>query len=183
MKTSLILLVCLLLANGLSAQNSANDKQLKKEQKKALRDSVDNAEYQLTKNMIDSMGFVLEAYYLFDKTGVRVPVNSTINFIKVDSSQTVIQTGSNRGAGANGIGGTTAEGKITQWKVSKDKKHKSFNVTMEVTTNIGMYSVFLDVASSGRANARLTGLWPGQLNWEGQLVPLSMTRTYKGRSM
>ena len=182
MKTAVIFILSVFLANGLMAQDNLSEKQLKKQAKKARQDSIDRAEYQLTKNMIDSMGFVLEAYYLANRTGSRIPVNSTLNFIKVDSSQTIIQTGRNTGMGSNGVGGVTAEGKITNWKVNKDDKHKSFYISMEVMTNIGIYSVFMDVTSSGRATARLTGLWPGQLNWDGQLVSLNKSRTFKGHS-
>ncbi len=182
MKTIVIFILSVFLANGLMAQDNLSEKQLKKQAKKARQDSIDHAEYQLTKNMIDSMSFVLEAYYLYGRSGVRVPVTSSLNFIKVDSSQTVIQTGRNVGVGSNGVGGVTAEGRITNWKVNKDDKHKSYYVAFDVMTNVGMYSVFMDVTSSGRATARLSGLWPGQLNWDGQLIPLSKSRTYKGHS-
>ena len=182
MKTFSIIILCLFLANGSFAQNSTKDKQVTKEAKKALQDTIDNIEYQLTKNMIDSMGFVLEANYMANRTGVRVPVASNLNFIKIDSSYVAIQTGNNTSMGSNGVGGVTAEGSVSQWKVSKDDKHRTFYITMEVRTNIGMYTVFMNVTSSGRATARLSGLWPGQLVWDGQLVSIGRSRTFKGRS-
>lgn len=181
MKAMMIILLNVCLAMGLSAQNNPETK-LTKEEKKALRDSANKLEYKVTENMIDSMDFVLEAYYLSNRYGQRVPVSSNINFIKVDSMNTVIQTGREASVGSNGVGGVTAEGNITKWKVDKDPKHKTFFVNMDVMTSVGMYSVALNVSSSGRATARLTGLWPGELNWEGQIVPIEHSRTYKGRT-
>jgi hypothetical protein len=95
----------------------------------------------------------------------------------------IIQTGNNAGIGYNGVGGTTAEGSVRQWKVIKNEKHKSFNISMEITTSIGMYSIYINVTSSGAANARLTGLTPGELNWIGRLVPLKKSRVYKGSAI
>jgi len=182
MKIISIFIVSLFLAGGIPAQDNAQNKQSSKEEKRAHRDSVLSNEYRLTSNMLDSMNFVLEADYLANQTGSRIPVTRTLNFIKVDSTHAVLQTGRNSGMGYNGVGGVTAEGNITNWKVKKDEKRKSFSVSMDVSTDIGMYTVFMDVAASGRATARLSGLWPGQLIWDGNIVPIEETRTFKGRS-
>lgn len=183
MKAIVVIMLSLFLAGSLTAQESTTSRQALKQQRKAHRDSVENMEYQLTKNMVDSMSFVLEANYLANQVGYRVPVTSSLNFIMVDSSHVVLQTGRNAGMGSNGVGGVTADGSISHWTVRKDAKNKSFYITMDVMSNIGIYSVFMNVYSSGRATARLSGLWPGQLVWEGNLVPINATRTYKGRSL
>jgi hypothetical protein len=179
MKAIMITMLTFFLASGVSAQDNAKSK---KEVKKIERDSIANREYQLTKNMIDSMNFVLEADYLSNQYGHRIPVTSTLNFIMVDSTHAVLQTGRNSGMGYNGVGGVTAEGSISNWNVKTDKKNKSFFIQMDVMSNIGIYNVFMNVSSSGKATARLSGLWPGQLVWDGYIVPAEETRTYKGRS-
>lgn len=176
-------MLTLFLASSLSAQEDTKSKQAQKEDKKIKRDSIENSEYQLTKNMIDSMNFVLEANYLSNQYGRRIPVTSSLNFIMVDSTNAVLQTGRNNGIGYNGVGGVTAEGNISNWKVKKDEKHKSFFIQMDVMSNIGIYTVFMDVYSSGKATARLSGLGPGELIWDGYIVPNEETRTFKGRSL
>ena len=183
MKSIVIMILILSLAGGLSAQENAKSRQALREERKAHRDSVENSNYQLTSNMIDSMNFVLEANYLANQVGYRVPVTSDLNFIMVDSTRAVIQTGRLSGIGYNGVGGVTAKGTISGWKVKKDKKNKSFYITMNVMSNIGIYDIFINVASSGQATARLSGLWPGQLVWDGYLVPIEQTRTYEGQSL
>jgi hypothetical protein len=183
MKAIIIIMLSFFLACGLSAQDNTKSKQTLKEEKKVNRDSIAQREYELTKNMIDSMDFVLEANYLSNQYGYRVPVTSSLNFIMVDSTHAVLQTGRNSGMGYNGVGGVTAEGNISNWKVKKDDKHKSFFIQMDVMSNIGIYTVFLDVSSSGKATARLSGLWPGELVWDGYIVPNEETRTFKGRSL
>ena len=183
MKLISLIVLSLFLAGGLSAPNDATSKQALKKEKKAKRDSILNSEYQLTKNMIDSMDFVLEANYLANQVGYRVPVTSNLNFIMVDSLRAVLQTGRSSGMGYNGVGGVTAEGTISNWKVKSIGKNKSFVITMTVMSSIGIYDVFIDVSPSGKATARLSGLWPGELVWDGYLVPIEQTRVYKGRSI
>ena len=183
MKAIVTIMLSLFLTSCLVAQENETSRQALKKQRKAHRDSVENVEYQLTKNMVDSMQFVLEADYMANRTGNRIPVSSGLNFIKVDSSHVVLQTGNNGRVGNNGLGGVTADGTISKWSVRKDEKNRSFYITMDVMSNIGIYTVFIDVSSSGRATARLTGLGSGQLTWDGNLVPLRESRVFKGRSI
>ncbi len=183
MKAIVMIMLGLFLAGSLTAQENKTSRQALKLQRKAHRDSVENSDYQLTKNMVDSMSFVLEANYLANQVGYRVPVTSNLNFIKVDSSHVVLQTGRNNGMGYNGVGGVTAEGTISHWSVRRNDKNKSFSISMDVMSNIGIYTVFIDVSSSGRATARLSGLWPGQLVWDGYMVPINASRTYQGSSI
>jgi hypothetical protein len=181
MKAIAILIMALFLTGGMYAQK--NEKSEKKEEnKKESREVKDSAVYAKISFMIDSMDFVLEADYLHDKYGNRVPVTSGLNFIMVDSSRAVIQTGRNSGIGYNGVGGVTVEGSISNWKVQRNNKKQSFSVSMDVMSNTGIYNIFMDISGSGRATATLSGLGPGQLTWEGYLTPIEQTRTFEGRS-
>jgi len=185
MKTLAIIMVALFLASGLSAQGNATNKEViktEKQKRKEKRDSVFEKEYRELTQIIDSMSFVLEADYLSNQGSYRVVVPSDLNFIMVDSLEAVIQTGSNTRMGYNGVGGVTLEGRITNWKVVKNPKHGSFFITMDVMTNWGFYTVFLDVSANGRATASLSGLRPGKLTWDGWLKPLYNTITYQGTS-
>jgi hypothetical protein len=130
--------------------------------------------------MIENRNFVLEANYLGNQRGNRIVVNSTFNFIRVDSIKAVIQVGSDTRLGYNGVGGITTEGEITGWKLDKNFKKKSFYLSMSVITNLGIYDIRMDVDASGNATAYLSGLQRGQLIYEGNLVPIEESRVYKG---
>lgn len=177
MKTLAIISMTLFCTSGLFAHNNSLERLTK-----AQKDSTDEYVYQQTSNMIDSMNFVLEANYLGNKYGFRIPVTSNLNFIKVNGKKVVLQTGRNEGLGYNGLGGLTAEGTITDWKVTKNQKNKTFYITMDISSNIGFYTVWMDISGSGRATAYLTGLGPGALEWDGYCVTPEETRTFQGRA-
>ena len=138
-------------------------------------------QYQYLKYLIDNKQFVLTADYL-QNWGYRRFVNSTINFVKVDSTTAVIQIGSDYRIGPNGVGGVTAKGKISNWKVKENPKSESFTIDMSVMTPLGIYFIMFNIYSTGYSTARLTGLSAGQLTFEGNIVPLSDSGTFEGSS-
>ncbi|MBN2275739.1 MAG: DUF4251 domain-containing protein [Bacteroidales bacterium] len=159
-------------------------RQLQKEEKKKQREAEQTMQAALVEMMVNEGKFVLEADYLSNQYGSRVMVNSTINFIIVDSTQGVIQTASMSGVGGpNFMGGVTAEGTITQYEVTKSGKSKIYNVKMMIMTSIGMYDIFLSITPDGNATATIGGNWGGKLNYHGRLVPLGASKVYKGRSI
>lgn len=182
MKHIIILIATVFIAGTLSV-NAQEEKPSKKEQKKMEKKAEAERKYVQTENLLDSMNFVLEAYYLGNQRGSRIIVPSTLNFIKVDSSEVVLQVGRNSGVGYNGVGGTTAEGTISKYEVTKNKKKGTFDLTMNVLTNIGSYDIFMIISSDGRATATISGIYPGKLTYEGDLVSIAESRVYKGRTL
>lgn len=181
MKRIMILLAAFFMIGVVSIQ-AQDEKQTGKEKKKAERKAETDKNYLRTANLLDSMQFVLEANYLDNQRGYRVIVPASLNFIKVDSSYAVLQVGRNTGMGTNGVGGTTAEGKVSRYLVKKNDKKKSFDVTMNIMTNLGSYDVLMNVNADGRARATISGIYPGKLIYEGDIVSLDDTRTYQGRT-
>ena len=94
---ALIVSTSILFAQG----NDENAVLTKKEKRNADLEKV----FQQTKTMLENKDFVLQADYLQDRYGNRVLVNSTINFVAVDSTEATIQIGSNFRIGPNGVGG------------------------------------------------------------------------------
>ena len=125
--------------------------------------------------------FVLEADFLQDRNGIRIPVPSNINFIRVDGTEGVLQTGNYTGMGYNGVGGATAEGSIGTWEITKNQKKLYYTVHFSLNSNIGNYDVFLTVNSVNHAEATITGLGPGRLTWEGHLEMSYNSRVFKGQ--
>jgi hypothetical protein len=159
----------------------AQDVKLSKQEKKDLEQAVLQANFGAIDTLLDRKTFVLEADYLQDRYGYQVPVNSDINFILVDIKKVVLQTGNNFNSGYNGVGGVTAEGNIQNFKVQKNFKNLSYTISFSVMTNVGIYDVFMNIFSDGRAKATISGSYGGRLSWSGDFKNLYDTRAYKGQ--
>lgn len=185
MKTLIVTISALFLAIGIPAQEIKTDTLSKKEAralKKQLKEAELIEQFDSLAELLNSRQFVLEANFLDNLKGRRAYVVSNLNFIKVDTTYSVIQIGSNRGIGYNGVGGVTAEGNISRWKLSSDEKKKSFYLEMSVVTNIGIYDVFMDIFVDGEASAVISGLRPGRLQYDGRIVPLDESAVYQGHT-
>lgn len=181
MKKVVLILVFAISTSLVYAQGSKQGTALSRKDK---RKAEMEQQYQLTKNMIENKNFVLESNFLQNRYGYRYPVSPVINFVKVEpNNEAVIQIGSNYLYGPNGVGGVTAKGKITQWKVMQNTKSKTFNVRMLVMTSIGTYDVSFSVLPGGQATALLTGITGGRLTFDGDLVPTGQSAAYEGWSI
>ena len=92
MKKIAVILLFAIASNGLFAQVLEETQQApltKREKREAERE----LQYELTEYMLENRSFVLEADFLQGRFGSRVYVNSTINFIAVDSTEATIQIG------------------------------------------------------------------------------------------
>lgn len=162
---------------------SNEQKQLTKAEKKELRTLENEKRAELTQEMVKSRQFVLEADYIGNQTGNRIPVNSTINFVEVDTTHIVIQLGSMTGIGYNGVGGITTEGQISSFKTTENKKGDAYTMRIITNTLLGNYDIVIFVNSYGNANATISGTTYGKLNYYGRIVPVLTSRIYKGRSL
>ena len=187
MKTILTLLISFVLVLGAYSQEEVQQlskkelKKLQKEQKKADQVAEEERMAEVTYFMVHQQQFVLEADYLSDKYGQRAPVTPTINFVLVDSLVGTVQFGSAEQIGYNGVGGLTVDGRITKYEYQfVGKKEDSYSIRMILMASIGTYDITLMVNSQGFADATIRGNWSGQLNYHGKLVPLTLSRVYKG---
>ena len=152
-----------------------------KEQRRINTEMLEEQAVEMTKVMVDSQKFVLEADQLSNRYGVRASVNPTINFIMVNTNNITLQLGSAYSMGFNGVGGQTLDGRVTRYEVKKigrDKKNYSINMT--AMTSIAIYDINMIINEEGNADATIRGNWAGELNYHGKLVPLGISRVYKG---
>ncbi len=177
--TALFLVLGLLL---ISSYSNAQDIKLTRKERKEVRKAQMNVNFHILDSLLNERNFVLEADFLEDKYGMRLPVMSNVNFIKVNQSNSVLQTGTVSGFGYNGVGGVTAEGRIGSWDINKNVKDLSYTLRFSVLTQIGSYDVILTVNSENNASATVTGLWPGKLTWVGHLYTLDNSRVFKGQN-
>ena len=132
--------------------------------------------------MVRNSRFVLEADQLRDRRGNTNQVLSMVNFVAVDTTEGVIQVGSNDYVGLNGVGGITVEGPISDYQFTRREKNGTYNVSYILRTSLGTYNVQMNVFSDARAEATISSSWPGKLTYIGSLVPPSASRVYKGTS-
>jgi hypothetical protein len=155
---------------------------LTKQEKKALRKMEMDANYHIIDSLLTSGRYVLVADFLRGKYGDRIPVIQTLNFIKVNGTTGILQTGSGSGMGSNSVGGVTAEGSVGPMEISRNPKSLRFDVRFGINTQIGHYDVYMTVSSSNSASATITGLTSGSLTWEGHLETIGNSRVFKGQN-
>jgi hypothetical protein len=180
MKMNMVSLFCILGFFLISLNSNSQDIKLSRQERKEARKAQMAANFNVLDSLLNEKSFVLEADYLQNGYGYRVPVVSGLNFIEVNNSYGILQTGSNFRMGYNGVGGVTAEGIIGKWEVSKDFKKMSYTMQFSLLTNIGHYDVFMTVSSDNHATATITGLGPGRLTWDGHLETINNSRVFKG---
>jgi hypothetical protein len=186
MKKALILILAVLLtAPSLLAQDQ--ESLSRKEQRKLLRDQrkQENAQMEaeradLVEHMLNNQIFVLEANMLYDRYGQSTQVQSTLNFILVDTVQCVLQIGNPYYIGLNGVGGITITGKAVNYEVKKNQKKNTYSVRFTLQSALGTYDVSMYVSSTGNADAWVTGSFSGKIRYSGRLEHPAASRVYQG---
>lgn len=161
--------------------SNSQEAKLNKQEQKEARKTIMVENYHILDSLLTGRKFVLNADYLSNQYGARIYVLSSLNFIKVDSPNVVIQTGTYSGLGYNGVGGITAEGQMEGWKLIKNAKKLSYNIQFSVVSNIGAYDVFMTVNADNYVRATVSGLRPGQLTYEGHLQTINNSSIFKGQ--
>ncbi len=186
MKTIYMKIAGLLMLSGLFLASSAgysHDNRLSRQEMKEVKKARMAESFYFLGSLLDRKTFVLEADFLENTYGYRLPVTSTLNFIIVEESKGVLQTGADSRMGYNGVGGVTAEGTVKGWKLLKDPKKMVYRLHFNLMTNIGTYDIFMTITADYRATATISGQRHGKLTWEGHLVPISDSRVYKGTTL
>jgi len=178
----IVSLFCILGLLGISLNSNSQERKLSRQELKEVRKAQMTANFYILDSVLRAKTFVLEADYLKNRYGDRIFVTPNLNFIKLDESTGILQTGSNFSMGYNGVGGVTAEGSIGRWKMYRDEKKLTFRLQFSLFTNIGTYDVSMLIGSDNRARATITGLGPGNLTWEGYLVTIGNSRVFKGHN-
>ncbi len=181
LRITILNLILITALSGITLNANSQDVRLSRQEKKSIRQAQLARNFVILDSLLNSRSFVLEADYLQDGYGYRAYVLSSLNFISVNDSKGVLQTGSYTGRGYNGVGGVTANGNIGKWKIHKDMKKLTYSLEFSLLTNIGHYDIFLTVTSSNHATATITGLGPGRLTWEGHLTTKDNARIFKGQ--
>lgn len=180
----LILLLVPFVLPALSQELSPREqRKLAKEIKKEQKAEELTTSSALVSAMVKQATYVLEANQLRNKQGASLMVTSDLNFVAADSTTGVLQIGDDAGLGPNGVGGITVEGRITEYKVTENKKG-AFTVTYYLQTHVGTYDIRLTAFPNGRAEATMSNAtWGGRITFSGRLVPPGLSRVYKGMAL
>jgi hypothetical protein len=193
MKTKFFILIIAILLGNISYVSSQDGRASKtdikeqrayeKQKQKEAREKEREKNIEMTSQMVSLQRFVLEADYLSNKYGIRIPVSRNINFIMVDSLDATLQTGSAYSMGFNGVGGETVTGRVTKYDYGMTGRNKdTYSIRMVVLSSVGVYDITLLINPEGYADASLRGNWSGQLNYHGRLVPLGLSKVYTGHT-
>jgi len=188
MKSILVLIITLVCTNAVFPQESVmsekEQRALAKEKRKADKLAEEEQARKITEYMIQNQKFVLEADFIAGHTGARYPVVSNLNFIIVDSTEAVIQIGSTRGMGYNGVGGITIDGRITKYELKehKTKRGVNYSIRLYINSSLGPYDIQFWITPSGNADATIRGNYSGSVTYSGRLILPQNSRIYKGMS-
>lgn len=174
------LILILGLIVGMVAVLPAQDNKSKREQRKQEKEQKLMAQFEETKHILENKLFILEANRIIGRYGNSVEVSPMINFIGIDSSNAVIQTGNPQRIGYNALGGVTAKGSISNYELDINEKKKTFKISMNVHTPVGLIDIQMTVGTSGYADATLYGIRGKGISYYGEIVPMGQSIAYEG---
>jgi hypothetical protein len=165
----------------ISLNSNSQERKLSRQELKEVKKAQLQANFRALDSLLNAKSFVLEADFLQNQYGDMVNVTPMLNFIKVNETNGILQTGSNFRMGYNSVGGVTAEGPISKYEINKDQRKMNFTLRFSLLTNIGHYDVIMTVMANASARATISGLGPGKLTWDGHLETIENSRVFKGQ--
>jgi len=180
MKTTAIISLALFMLFSVQLLAQNNDKKLSRKERKELRKKEEEKTKLEISKLLESRKFVFEADQIIDREGKTYLVNSSINFISIDSNKAVFQLGSAATIGVNGVGGVTIEGEITDFNLEKNEKNGYYYLVLKVTAKTGFYEIQLDISPLGTTKARITTNNYKKINYSGNILSFEQSTIYKG---
>lgn len=172
-----------MLLSPFSGFSQENRGETRKERK--AREKAENiTKYDQARQLILDSAFVIPAdNILFGDGSPMNPVQSSINFVKMDGNEAVIQIGSDfaRTSGMNSLGGVTLKGKPANIKVREKEGKQRFFMTFTVTGLIGTASVSITLTGSDRAVVDVDGMFSGRaFSMRGKVIPVKGANIFEG---
>lgn len=179
----MILSFVMLLATGVSAAG-ALPQNLDRNARRAIAAKEDSLRSAVALNALTNMDFVLEADRLVLKRGENVIVQSEINFVSVKGDKAVIQVAPFSGPGANGVGGVTVEGNISDVELKTDRRGNT-TLSMYVSGSVAACHLIVNLPKGGlTATARIDPTFSSNdITLVGGIVPTEQSRIYQGNTL
>lgn len=146
----------------------------------ARQDSIAFAD---ASNALAAGDFVLEGSYLTGRTGRRIYVNSSTNFISVRDGQAVLQVSPANGGGPNGVGGISLTGRLSDVTI-KTLNNGELQYRANVNGTALSANIILSlIPGSNRASATIMPNFNSlNVTLEGTLLPTQSSTTFQGRT-
>lgn len=191
MKKFIALAALLLLgatAGAAYAQETRAERKAKRDAERARMKAEEQLQDEISYNdavaALKEHQFVVEANQVMFRNGQTAFVNSSTNFVLVNQNRGTVQVAFNTVyPGPNGIGGVTVDGTVSDIQMSTDKKG-NVNCNFSIQ-GIGISAeIFLNLtADSNNATITVSPNFNGNtMTLTGNLVPLSQSSIFKGRS-
>lgn len=177
----MIIALMLALTAGVSASGTVpQDRQTRR----AMEAAADSVKFAATVETMKNMDFVLEADRLVLKRGENVMVTSMVNFVSVKGDRAVIQVAPFNGPGANGVGGVTVDGNVSDVEFRINKKG-DVSLSMYVSGSVASCKVSFSLPKNGtRATVRINPNYSSNdVSLVGTIVPTAFSRVYEGQSL
>ena len=164
---------------------AAQERELTKEEKKALQERIDSLQHADAERAIYEKSFTMEADQVIFKRGETAFVASNTNFVSIDGDRAVVQTAFNIPvSGLNGLGGVTVEGSFSNYDLRKDKKGNLFLSLNVMGTGI---SARVDITLYNGSNQVIVNIVPNfhsnNITLKGIILPLDKSRVFKGSTL
>lgn len=176
------LLLILIAISTVSFSADAQSRKERRQEKKALQDSIDQTNFTQALIAINDTMLVLQADHAYDQKGNTIMVDDGVNFVKIQKNEGVVQLAFPFLVGSNGVGGFTLDGTVTKYKVSETKRGDititcstmgpSLNADIKITLNKGTNTADASVSSI---------TLPYRLNFSGTVVHVNQSTHHQGR--
>lgn len=180
---SILIMFVLTSSVQIVAQESNQTKKERKEAKKEQQKKEQVEIFELSKQLIRDTAFIVAADRITFKDGLSFTVTQTLNFLRVYKGKGVLQIApiSSPNLGANGLGGETLKGTLTQYKITEKGNNIYVNIILKGT--LGTAIINLNVYGGNNAVVDVSGLYRGKaFTMSGTIAHLGEVRIFEGIS-
>ena len=183
-----IVAMLMMSVGGASAQDiyDLQGKNDPKEEQRELQQSIDSVQWAEALQAVRDTAFTLEADQVIFKYGQRAYVSSTTNFVAVDRGNATVQVAFNVPvAGPNGMGGITLDGRISDYKVTMDRKGNMATISFNVM-GVGISSqLYINMfRGSNRAQVDVMPNFNSRrISLSGRILPRDRSFVVKGNAL
>ena len=134
-------------------------------EKKERQKSEQTTRFLKARQAILDSSFVVRAESLQFRDGVMfLPVQSSINFLKVTGQEAIMQIGSDflRTASPNNLGGITLKGRMINVKIKENSKKQELFMTFTLTGAIGTARIAITLSGNDEAKIDVDGMYSGR---------------------
>jgi len=132
--------------------NSRQKRKAEKEKQKKEKEEKDAADWLIYQQLAANGTFVIQ----FDRI-VNTPVSKRLNFMYINGDRVVLQYVTNSYWSENGLGGTTYDGTINNYKyIPSKKKNKPIYITFDMTSKFNQQQLNVSITIYGGGAAQIS---------------------------